>query len=101
MTVFFYCFREREKIMNLIEAAPGGRLTPSYFRIGGLMMDIPAGFERRGKQFLDDFPPPVKKFHKLITGNRIFQKRTQGVGYISTKDAIGWGFVRPNLRGRG
>jgi NADH-quinone oxidoreductase subunit D len=47
MTVFFYCFREREKILNLIEAASGGRLTPSYFRIGGLMMDLPAGFERR------------------------------------------------------
>ena len=51
MTVFFYAFREREKILNLIEAASGGRLTPSYFRIGGLMMDIPAGFERRVQQF--------------------------------------------------
>src|SRR5258707_6836985 len=87
MTVFFYCFREREKILNLIEAASGGRLTPSYFRIGGLMMDIPAGFERRVKQFLDDFPHSVEEFHKLITGNRIFQKRTQGVGYISAADA--------------
>ena len=55
MTVFFYCFREREKILNLIEAASGGRLTPSYFRIGGLMMDLPAGFENRCKQFLDYF----------------------------------------------
>src|SRR5213595_719601 len=45
MTVFFYCFREREKVLNLIEAASGGRLTPSYFRIGGLMMDLPSGFE--------------------------------------------------------
>src|SRR6478735_10795845 len=55
MTVFFYCFREREKILNLIEAASGGRLTPSYFRIGGLMMDLPAGFDNRCKQFLDYF----------------------------------------------
>ena len=55
MTVFFYCFREREKILNLIEAASGGRLTPSYFRIGGLMMDLPAGFERRVQQFHDGF----------------------------------------------
>src|SRR6478735_6901382 len=60
MTVFFYCFREREKILNLIEAASGGRLTPSYFRIGGLMMDLPAGFERRVKQFQDGFPKAVK-----------------------------------------
>src|SRR5438876_2126307 len=91
MTVFFYCFREREKILNLIEAASGGRLTPSYFRIGGLMMDLPAGFERRVKQFLDGFPKSLDEFHKLLSGNRIFQKRTQGVGQISAEDAIDWG----------
>ena len=101
MTVFFYAFREREKILNLIEGASGGRLTPSYFRIGGLMMDIPAGFERRVKQFLDDFPHAVEEFHKLITGNRIFQKRTQGVGYVSAEDAIDWGLSGPCLRGSG
>ena len=101
MTVFFYCFREREKIMNLIEAASGGRLTPSYFRIGGLMMDLPSGFERRVKQFLDDFPRAVEEFHKLLTGNRIFQKRTQDVGRISAEDAIDWGLSGPCLRGSG
>lgn len=101
MTVFFYCFREREKIMNLIEGASGGRLTPSYFRIGGLMMDLPPGFERRVKQFLDDLPTALEEFGKLITGNRIFQKRTQGVGYISADDAIDWGLSGPSLRGSG
>ncbi len=101
MTVFFYCFREREKIMNLIEAASGGRLTPSYFRIGGLMMDIPAGFERRVQQFEDHFQKAVDEFDKLLTGNRIFQKRTQGVGYISAEDAIDWGLSGPSLRGSG
>src|SRR4029453_19593702 len=101
MTVFFYTFREREKIMNLIEAASGGRLTPSYFRVGGLMMDLPAGFERRVQQFLDDFPPAVQKFHTLVTGNRIFQKRTQGIGYVSAEDAIDLGLSGPSLRGSG
>lgn len=101
MTVFFYAFREREKILNLIEAASGGRLTPSYFRIGGLMMDVPAGFERRVQQFLNDFPHSVKEFHALVTGNRIFQKRTQGIGYISAEDAIDWGLSGPCLRGSG
>jgi NADH-quinone oxidoreductase subunit D len=101
MTVFFYCFREREKILNLIEAASGGRLTPSYFRIGGLMMDLPSGFERRVKQFLDAFPHAVDEFHKLLTGNRIFQKRTQGIGRISAADAIDWGLSGPCLRGSG
>jgi len=101
MTVFFYCFREREKILNLIEAASGGRLTPSYFRIGGLMMDLPAGFENRCKQFLRDFPPALEEFHKLLTGNKIFQRRTQGVGRISAEDAIDWGLSGPCLRGSG
>src|SRR5688500_981988 len=101
MTVFFYCFREREKILNLIEAASGGRLTPSYFRIGGLMMDLPAGFENRCKQFLDGFPPSIAEFHKLLTGNRIFQRRTQGIGRISAEEAIDWGLSGPCLRGSG
>jgi len=66
MSVFFYCFRHREKILNLIEAASGGRMTPSYFRIGGLMMDLPAGFERRCKQFLDDFPEALSTLKHLL-----------------------------------
>ncbi len=101
MTVFFYCFREREKILNLIEAASGGRMTPSYFRIGGLMMDLPAGFERRVKQFTDNFPGSVNEFHTLLTGNRIFQNRTKGVGIISAENAIDWGLTGPSLRGSG
>jgi NADH-quinone oxidoreductase subunit D len=101
MTVFFYCFREREKILNMIEAASGGRLTPSYFRIGGLMMDLPSGFERRVVQFLEDFPKAVDEFHTLLSGNKIFQKRTQGVGRISAEDAIDWGLSGPCLRGSG
>ena len=75
MSVFFYCFRQREKILNLIEAASGGRLTPSYFRIGGLMMDLPAGFERRVRQFLDDFPEAMNTFETLVTGNTIWQSQ--------------------------
>src|SRR5437867_11582644 len=101
MTVFLYCLREREQIMNLIEAASGGRLTPSYFRVGGLMMDLPAGFERRVKQFQDDLPKALDEFDRLVTGNRIFQKRTQGIGYISAEDAIDWGLSGPCLRGSG
>src|SRR5215470_8257750 len=101
MSVFFYCFRHREKILNLIEAASGGRMTPSYFRIGGLMMDLPAGFERRCKQFLDDFPRALNTFDTLVTGNTLFQSRTQGIGVISAEDAINWGLTGPCLRGSG
>jgi NADH-quinone oxidoreductase subunit D len=101
MTPFWYCFKEREKILNLIEAASGGRMTPSYFRIGGLMMDLPAGFERRCRQFVDNFPAALETFDTLITGNPIWQSRTMGIGVISREDAIQWGLTGPCLRGSG
>lgn len=101
MSVFFYCFRQREKILNLIESASGGRMTPSYFRIGGLMMDLPAGFDRRCNQFLADFPEAMNTFETLVTGNTIWQSRTQGIGVISAEEAIDWGLTGPSLRGSG
>ena len=101
MTPFWFTFKEREKILNLIEAASGGRMTPSYFRIGGLMMDLPAGFEARVKQFLENFPDALNTFDTLITGNTIWHSRTKGVGIISKEDAIDWGLTGPSLRGSG
>jgi len=101
MSIFFYCFREREKILNLIESASGGRMTPSYFRIGGLMMDLPAGFERKCNQFMADFPEAMNTFDTLVTGNTIWQARTKGIGVISAEDAIDWGVTGPSLRGSG
>jgi len=101
MSAFFYCFRQREKILNLIEACSGGRMTPSYFRIGGLMMDLPAGFDRRVKQFLEDFPAALDELNTLVTGNTIWQSRTKGIGIISPEDAIDWGLTGPCLRGSG
>ena len=101
MTPFWFTFKEREKILNLIESASGGRMTPSYFRIGGLMMDLPAGFENRVNQFLRDFPDALNTFDTLITGNTIWHSRTKGVGIISKEDAIDWGLTGPSLRGSG
>jgi len=101
MSVFFYCFRQREKILNMIESASGGRMTPSYFRIGGLMMDLPAGFENRCNQFMADFPEALATFDTLVTGNTIWQSRTKGIGIISKEDAIDWGLTGPSLRGSG
>jgi NADH-quinone oxidoreductase subunit D len=101
MTPFWFTFKEREKILNIIESASGGRMTPSYFRIGGLMMDLPAGFENRVRQFLDGFPDALKTFDTLITGNTIWHSRTQGIGVISKEDAIDWGLTGPCLRGSG
>lgn len=101
MSIFFFCFKEREKILNLIEAASGGRMTPSYFRIGGLMMDLPAGFDNRCRQFVADFPDALETFETLATGNPIWQSRTKEVGVISGDDAINWGLTGPCLRGSG
>lgn len=101
MSAFFYCFRQREKILNLIEACSGGRLTPSYFRIGGLMMDLPAGFERRVKQFQEDFPAALEMLETLVSGNTIWQSRTKGIGIITAEEAIDWGLTGPSLRGSG
>ena len=99
MSVFFFCFREREKILNMIESASGGRMTPSYFRIGGLMMDLPAGFDNRCRQFLDNFLDAMNTFETLVTGNTIWQSRTMGIGVISAEEAIDWGLTGPCLRG--
>ena len=101
MSAFFYCFRQREKILNLIEACSGGRLTPSYFRIGVLMMDLPAGFERRVKQFQEDFPAALEMLETLVSGNTIWQSRTKGIGIITAEEAIDWGLTGPSLRGSG
>ena len=101
MSAFFYCFRQREKILNLIEACSGGRMTPSYYRIGGLMMDLPAGFDRRVKQFLDDFPAAMEMLETLVSGNTIWQSRTKGIGLITAEEAIDWGLTGPCLRGSG
>jgi NADH-quinone oxidoreductase subunit D len=101
MSPFFYCFRQREKILNLIEAVSGGRMTPSYFRIGGLMMDLPAGFDRRVKQFLEDFPAALDMLETLVTGNTIWQSRTKEIGVITAEEAIDWGLTGPCLRGSG
>lgn len=101
MSVFFYCFREREKILNLYEAVCGGRMTVSYFRVGGLPYDVPPGFNRMVKDILDALPAAYKEYHTLVTGNKIFQKRTRGVGIISGEDAVALGLTGPSLRGSG
>jgi NADH-quinone oxidoreductase subunit D len=101
MSLFFYAFAAREKILQLFEAASGGRLTPSYFRIGGLMADLPEGFTTRVRQFCQEFPRVIEEFDRLLTRNPIFRMRTEGVGCISAQDAIVWGMTGPSLRACG
>ncbi len=101
MTVFLYCFREREEILKLFEALFGARLTTHAFRVGGLWKDLPAGFEEAARKFIDEFPDRVDEYEQLLTKNRIWLARTQGIGVISGKEAIDWGLTGPVLRGSG
>src|SRR3989475_3884282 len=86
MSVFLYCFREREEILRIFEMFSGQRMMTSYFRIGGLALAPPRGWRERGKKVIDIFPSRGDEYEKLLTGNRIFMGGTQGVGYMSLED---------------
>jgi NADH-quinone oxidoreductase subunit D len=101
MTVFIYCFRERERIMDIYEKVSGARMTSNYFRIGGLSADLPVGLEKDIRDFANAMPGHVDTYEGLLTGNKIWQKRIQGVGVISAEDAIDLGVSGPSLRGSG
>ena len=101
MTVFLYCFREREEVLKLFEAIFGARLTTHAFRLGGLWLDMPPGFEAACRKFIDEFPARIDEYEQLLTRNRIWLERTRGVGVISAEEAIDWGLSGPPLRGSG
>lgn len=101
MTVFLYCFREREDILRLFEMVSGQRMMTSYFRIGGLALEPPLGFFETVKSFADRFPGNVDEYEGLLTRNPIFLMRVKGVAYLSTEDAIAMGATGPTLRGSG
>ncbi len=101
MTVFIYCFREREEIMNFYEEISGARMTSNYFRVGGLSADLPDGLETRIRKFANDMPGHIETYEGLLTGNKIWQKRIKDVGVISAEDAIDLGVSGPSLRGSG
>ncbi len=101
MTPFLYTYEAREEIYSLLEACAGGRLTISYARIGGLANDVPKGFEDAVRYLLKRIPPLLDEMEKLITENRIFRQRAEGVGVISGEEAVDWGWTGPCLRASG
>ena len=101
MTVFLYCFREREEVLKLFEMISGQRMMTSYFRIGGLALEPPLGFFDRVRKFVDGFPGHVDEYENLLTGNPIWMMRTQGVATMTAEDAIALGASGPTLRGSG
>jgi NADH-quinone oxidoreductase subunit D len=101
MSVFLYCFREREDVLRLFEALAGQRMFDSYFRVGGVSMEPPLDFFARCKKFIDAFPSKIDEYENLLTGNPIFVGRTKGVACMSAEDAIALGASGPTLRGSG
>lgn len=100
-TPFLYCFRERERILDLFELACGARLTYSYITVGGLMADLPSGWLDRCGEFLKQFEPVIAELHAVLTSNALFIKRTAGVGILPADQAIDFGCTGPVLRGSG
>jgi len=101
MTVFLYCFREREDVLRLFEAVSGQRMMTSYFRVGGVALEPPIGFFDRVRDFANRFPSKVDEYEGLLTGNPIWVMRTKGVAKLSAEDAIALSASGPTLRGSG
>lgn len=100
-TPFFYAFRERESITEIMEETCGARLTMNYIGPGGVMYDLHPNFQKRVKNFINLFKSKVNEYDELVTGNIIFQNRMKGVGVLSKEDAISFGCTGPVARGSG
>ncbi|HEY0354828.1 MAG TPA: NADH-quinone oxidoreductase subunit D, partial [Flavisolibacter sp.] len=100
-TPFFYTFRERETINDIMEETCGARLTMNYMVPGGVVADIHPNFQKRVKDFILLFKSKVHEYDELVTGNIIFQNRMKGVGYLSKADAISYGCTGPVARASG
>ncbi len=101
MTVFLYCFREREEILKFFEMVSGQRMMTSYFRVGGIALEPPLGFFDRVRDFAGYFPEKVDEYENLLTGNPIWMMRTKDVGRLTAEDAVALGATGPTLRGSG
>jgi len=101
MSVFLYCFREREEILKIFERFAGQRMMTSYIRIGGVAVEPPAGWREMIGKFLKMMPSRVDEYEALLTENRIWQARLKGVGKVLLADAIAYSMSGPTLRAAG
>lgn len=100
-TPLFYCFREREKILDIFDELCGNRLTYNYMRIGGVQFDLPEGLDRRIKDFIKYMRPKINDYEDLLTDNPIFLERTKNIGVLSKEAAVNYSVTGPNLRASG
>jgi NADH-quinone oxidoreductase subunit D len=101
ISMFWYCFREREQILDLFELVTGQRMHTRYFQVGGLAEDIPVGFFPECRRFVDWMPQALDDYLAMLDRNQIWLERTKGVGLLSAEDAIALGQTGPNLRASG
>jgi NADH-quinone oxidoreductase subunit C/D len=101
MSPVFYMFNDRERAFTIVEAICGGRMHPSWFRIGGVAHDLPDGWDRLLRDFIRYFPKRLRDYDAALMRNRIFIDRTQGIGAYTTAQAIEWGVTGPGLRATG
>jgi NADH-quinone oxidoreductase subunit D len=101
MTVLFYAFRERERIHDVLEEVTGARLTPSFIRVGGLAQDAPPSFFEKARRFVQEFPRRVDEYEGLLTNNKIWRQRTEGIGILSKEDCVRYSLTGPVLRAAG
>lgn len=101
MTPFFYTFREREAVLDLFEEYCGARLTLHCMRLGGQLEDLTPGFIERARAFTEPFEQRIDEYEELLTENRIWKKRTVGIGVLTVEQCIEWGVTGPPLRGAG
>ena len=101
MTVLFYTFRDRETVMDLLEDVHGARLTPSYIRVGGFPEDVPPVFFEKARAFIKDFPSRIDEYERLLTQNKIWKGRTEGIGIISVEECVQYALTGPVLRAAG
>jgi len=101
ISMFWYCFRERDRILDLFELVAGSRMHTRYFQVGGLAEDVPTGFWDECAKFVEVMPKAVDDYEALVDRNEIWLERTQGIGLLSADDAIALGQSGPVLRGSG
>lgn len=100
-TPWMYCFRDREKILDLFEMVAGSRMTPGYMRIGGVADDLNPEFLPELIKFMESMPASIEEYNNIVTGNEIFVARTKGVGILTADMALAYGVTGPNLRAAG
>jgi NADH-quinone oxidoreductase subunit C/D len=101
MSPIFYMFIDREKVFDILESISGARMHSSYFRIGGVAMDLPKGWDQRLREFIDYFPARLDQYDKMVLKNSTLKRRTQGIGAYNTAEAVDWSVTGPNLRATG